>query len=1662
MSHTFPKTKTSNNNFISPAFSNIVHPSVEFDTAQWIGPFKTVINTKGLRRQTVKHDHDSFDECYDEQSDVLATLTTLVNYGIPSGSIIELGSTNDLKGRASRIDAITAGNLLASILPSPEAIPHLASLDDPTPELPIVPVNAGEFSCDSPLNNTQHMKGSTIFPNLLADEVLYISPQIAAQLAFTPTEYSHLPLDQLVCNHHEHTCGHPTQFKKTQTDFAHHHHDDEFNEDHVITVPIPLEKHIYIRVAQLPRVTASTSSTETTPSIPQSLRSELSPQKLRIAQRGVFYLLPALNNFPPNVVQDILVRYLSTPLKHQINPFSRGRQLHVGTVFAVPITIQEEDRLYHQSLEEKAEDHDEENLSCIPGAYFPVDCLYFYCAQLECDKNTYTATDQNGSRLYEDEEMAANSGHHNNFLTCKLTRVVSPSIQDARALAGLKALTPHENRQQTRQHSYLTTENIDVHRTTSYMLVDGAHTDILVHSFNLTCLRPSLFQHLYSTAVTNQQNYTTLVQLAIKHALVSSPSNPNVQSSLLNLLHKYPTLLFNIPILDTLLLRGYGPAFSSLFVAILPSFYSLHSFILPLLQSTHTKNSKATLLRALSYLIHLDYIEIDTDQAEGLISEGDIQYITSAMSSVINIRNIGTDTVIPPLPPRQTGIVNNLYILTASCADVPKHVLATDVINVPLPAPTPRTRMYIYELLTRMNFNSNGKLSPSNTSSPAFFSHGVQNDISCKQLSAMMICAYVGLTGYTNASTQSVSLLSQAILVRAINSFKTDKELFTTVLQKKQDALLTCHCNVLGQVLQHNNVASGIPNVSWKDIGAAGTIRKELMQLIKPKTGSTSNDALSAAFSLQRRGVLLYGPPGSGKTLVAKALAGESGIGFVTANAGEILSMYIGESEKKIRDLFINARNSAPCVLFLDEIDSLAPSKNNSGNSGGGGVMQRIVSQLLLEIDSLNDDGIDVFLVGATNRPELLDLSLLRPGRLDRSIYVGISNTVDDQLQILKALTRKFLLGPRVNLRKIIEAYCHGRPLTGADFFALASTSMTYAIMDAVNNVEREKSGQIVDVDADDYDVEEDPDPIVPKVSISKQVGDLNTFANSDIINKTLSASNLGGISTPAPDTSLPSVSYSPLDSNQSAFGSLLGESTKPNKKKLNLFNFGKEPEPLPPSNGQSSVTIEPSTILESSAPKKRKKKVTDAILDFGIPLSITPETRTPAIPDGPIVPDQTAIPPLPQDQSIQSPPEQTQKKNKKKRQVGMDLFDIPGMSFSPAPETVVDQIQDVPSITPVVDQTIDLPDTSTNINTDHAHGKDVAESKPKGKKKRNAGMDLFDIPGMSFTPLPQPTPSEEVPVAIELTASTPEQIIETQSTEELAPPESTPEVPIISTETPSIEQIDECVEPEGLDDSTLENLEHDEGSFGESQHDEDENDKDDPSNDGFNISPISIDLVDEEPKLTPIQDVMKNIDPQIQIGKAKLLNQLFGSDDLGLEMSEDAMPHQDDEDEDYDDGDDYIPLPAYAGVQLQLLLGGEEQNTSIAPINTNPDDQFTFQDESDESDIDYLSDNEDEGEMLEMDEYEEYKEEEIDENDDDTFASLLQQQFVLQQELDDIEEQKREQVALSVAMRGVVVCQKHFIQAAKKLTPSLSKEELEHYKKIREQFSSKRQKKMA
>ncbi len=143
-----------------------------------------------------------------------------------------------------------------------------------------------------------------------------------------------------------------------------------------------------------------------------------------------------------------------------------------------------------------------------------------------------------------------------------------------------------------------------------------------------------------------------------------------------------------------------------------------------------------------------------------------------------------------------------------------------------------------------------------------------------------------------------------------------------------------------------------------------------------------------------------------GKTLLAKAVATEFSLNFLSVRGPELLNMYVGQSEQNVRDLFERARLASPCILFFDELDSLAPRRGRT-SSDSSGVSDRLVSQLLTEIDQQQQDH-HIFIIGATNRPDLLDDALLRPGRFDKLIYIGISNEHDDRRQMFLALTQKY------------------------------------------------------------------------------------------------------------------------------------------------------------------------------------------------------------------------------------------------------------------------------------------------------------------------------------------------------------------------------------------------------------------------------------------------------------------------------------------------------------------------------------------------------------------------------------------------------------------------------------------------------------------------------
>lgn len=251
------------------------------------------------------------------------------------------------------------------------------------------------------------------------------------------------------------------------------------------------------------------------------------------------------------------------------------------------------------------------------------------------------------------------------------------------------------------------------------------------------------------------------------------------------------------------------------------------------------------------------------------------------------------------------------------------------------------------------------------------------------------------------------------------------------------EQLQTAHSRAVG--------APKIPSVSWHDVGGLQEVKREILETIQLPLEHPELLSLG----LRRSGLLLHGPPGTGKTLLAKAVATECSLTFLSVKGPELINMYVGQSEENVREVFARARAAAPCIIFFDELDSLAPSRGRSGDSGG--VMDRVVSQLLAELDGLHSTQ-DVFVIGATNRPDLLDPALLRPGRFDKLVFVGASEDRASQLRVLSAITRKFKLEPSVSLVKVLD--CCPPQLTGADLYSLCSDAMTAALKRRVRDLE--------------------------------------------------------------------------------------------------------------------------------------------------------------------------------------------------------------------------------------------------------------------------------------------------------------------------------------------------------------------------------------------------------------------------------------------------------------------------------------------------------------------------------------------------------------------------------------------------------------------------------
>jgi len=310
------------------------------------------------------------------------------------------------------------------------------------------------------------------------------------------------------------------------------------------------------------------------------------------------------------------------------------------------------------------------------------------------------------------------------------------------------------------------------------------------------------------------------------------------------------------------------------------------------------------------------------------------------------------------------------------------------------------------------------------------------DDVDLRQL-AEMTHGYVGadLAALTKEGAMralrkvlpSIDLEAQTIPAEVLNSLEVRMEDLMSAYREMQPSTLR-------EVLLES------PNVKWEDIGGLESAKQELMESVEwPLRYQALYKHMNA---VPPKGILLYGPPGTGKTLLAKAVATESQANFISVKGPEFLSKWVGESEKAVRETFRKARQAAPCVVFFDEIDAVAPVRGTGGDSH---VSERVISQMLTEMDGLEALH-NVVVIAATNRPDIVDPALLRPGRFDRLIYIAPPD-LEARKEILRIHTKGKPLERDFDIDKLAARMSN---YTGAEIAAVCNEATMLAIRDFV------------------------------------------------------------------------------------------------------------------------------------------------------------------------------------------------------------------------------------------------------------------------------------------------------------------------------------------------------------------------------------------------------------------------------------------------------------------------------------------------------------------------------------------------------------------------------------------------------------------------------------
>jgi transitional endoplasmic reticulum ATPase len=285
-----------------------------------------------------------------------------------------------------------------------------------------------------------------------------------------------------------------------------------------------------------------------------------------------------------------------------------------------------------------------------------------------------------------------------------------------------------------------------------------------------------------------------------------------------------------------------------------------------------------------------------------------------------------------------------------------------------------------------------------------------------------------------------------------------------------------------------------VPNVRWEDIGGLEETKRELQEMVRYPI---EHRHLFERFGMQAsRGVLFYGPPGCGKTLMAKAIANECGANFISVKGPELLNMWFGGSEANVRNLFEKARAASPCILFFDEMDSIARSRGGGGGGGSSDTSDRVINQILSEIDGMGS-GKTLFIIGATNRPDILDPGIMRPGRLDQLIYIPLPDRLS-RVSIFKANLRKSPVDADVSMEMLADVT---DGFSGADITEICQRAAKNAIRDSITaGIERQNRVEAGELTQEEADALPDPVPTITRAHFEASMSKARRSVGPEII----------------------------------------------------------------------------------------------------------------------------------------------------------------------------------------------------------------------------------------------------------------------------------------------------------------------------------------------------------------------------------------------------------------------------------------------------------------------------------------------------------------------------------------------------------------------------------